>query len=145
MDYWTVSVVPPLLPSEAAPIVVIPEFLPVANPVASIVATVVSLLVHVTPSPTTDTGVKVSVVVPLPRRPWRPRPQHCTRPPGRSAQLCSAPDVRAMALVIPVTKMSSGSVVTGALAVYDSRGKNLAPRGASEVLIGVDGKVAMMR
>src|SRR5207249_11057025 len=39
-------------PSEAAPIVVIPEFLPVANPVASIVATVVSLLVHVTPSPT---------------------------------------------------------------------------------------------
>src|SRR5947208_1275999 len=108
-DYWTVSVVPPLPPSEAAPIVVIPEFLPVANPVASIVATVVSLLVHVTPSPTTDTGVKVSVVVPLPRRPWRPRPQHCTRPPGRSAQLCSAPDVRAMALVIPVTTAVGGA------------------------------------
>ena len=48
-----------------------------------------------------------------------------------------------VSLVIPVTKMGPG--ISGALAVYDSRGKNLAPRGASEVLIGTNGNLAKMR
>ena len=92
-------------------IVVNPGPRAVANPVASIVATVVSLLVHVTPRPTTVTGVKASVVLPSPSRPPAPRPQHWTVPPVRSAQLCSAPDVTAVAVVIPVTAAVGGAKI----------------------------------
>ena len=51
-----------------------------ATPAALIVATDVSLLVHVTPRPTTVTGVKAFVVVPFPSRPSVFRPQHCREP-----------------------------------------------------------------
>src|SRR5437762_1941007 len=104
----TVSVALPLRPPEVAVIVVEPGFRLVATPSAVIVATVVLLLVHVMPSETVVTGVYASSPgwlrsSPSPSRPKRPRPQHCTLPPGRSAQECSAPDVAAVAVVIPVT------------------------------------------
>src|SRR2546430_4969332 len=108
----TVSTVLPLRPPEVAVIVVDPALRAVAKPFASTVATFSSLLVHVTPSPTTVTGVKAlsaSVLrVPSPSRPKRARPQHCTVPPARSAQLCSAPDVVAIAVVIPVISAVGG-------------------------------------
>src|SRR2546430_790122 len=102
----TVSTVLPLRPPEVAVIVVDPGLRAVAKPFASTVATFSSLLVHVTPSPTTVTGVKAlsaSVLrVPSPSLPKRARPQHCTVPPARSAQVCSAPGARA-AGVTPLT------------------------------------------
>src|SRR2546422_2755062 len=112
----TVSVVLPLRPPELAVITLNPGLRPVANPAASIVATVASLLVHVTPRPTTVTGVKASVVVPFPSRPSVFRPQHCTEKSWRTAQVCSAPDDAAVAVVIPVTAAAGVvEVVPGAL------------------------------
>src|SRR5437867_6049602 len=96
-------------------IVVDPGLRPVANPASLIVATVVSLLVHVTPIPATPTGVKASVVVPLPSRPSVFCPQHCTEPFGRRAQLCTAPDVAAVAVVIPVTGATATAATSGAV------------------------------
>src|SRR5438876_1148035 len=84
---------------------------PVANPVSLMVATLVSLLVHVTPSPATATGVKASAVVPFPSRPSPFSPQHCTPAPCRSAQVCSAPDVTSVAVVIPVTGADGGVAI----------------------------------
>ena len=78
--FTTVSVVLPLRLPEVAVIVVVPAPRPVAKPFPSMVATVVSLLVHVTPRPTTVTGVKAFVVVPFPSRPSVFRPQHCREP-----------------------------------------------------------------
>src|SRR5437773_522876 len=83
----TVSVVLPLRPPEVAVITVDPGLPPVANPAALIVATVVSLLVHVTPRPTTVTGVNAFVVVPFPRRRSSLRPQHRNVPSARSEQV----------------------------------------------------------
>src|SRR5947208_1469393 len=114
--FTTVSVVLPLRPPEAAKIVVDPAPRPMANPVVSIVATVVSLLVHVTPSPTTVTGVNASAVVPLPSRPSLFWPQHCAEPPWRRVQLCATPDVMAVAVVIPVT-VAEGVVAIAPLVV----------------------------
>src|SRR5262245_33188217 len=102
----TVSVVLPLRPPALALITLDPGLRPVASPAASIVATVVSLLVHVTPRPTTVTGVNAFVVVPSPSRPSVFRPQHCTEPSRSSAQVCSAPDDAAVAVVIPVTAVA---------------------------------------
>src|ERR1043166_3663676 len=99
----TVSVVLPLRPPEVAVITLDPGLRPVANPAALIVATAVSLLVHVTPRPTTVTGVNAFVVVPLPSRPPAFRPQPCPEPSRSTARGCSALDAAAMAVVIPVT------------------------------------------
>ena len=117
----TRSVALPVRPPDVAVIVVVPGLRAVATPVAgSIVATPVSLLVHVTPSPTTVTGVIAFPSgrlrsCPSPSRPKRPRPQHCTRPPRRSAQVCSAPEVAATA---PVT----GSTVADGNGAYSING-----------------------
>src|SRR5256714_39319 len=110
----TRSVALPVRPPDVAVIVVVPGVRAVATPAAAlIVATLGSLLVHVTPSPTTVTGVNAFPSgrlrsCPSPSRPKKPRPQHCTRPPRRSAQVCSAPEVAAVAVVMPVTGAVGG-------------------------------------
>ena len=51
--------------------------------------------------PVTETGVALSVVVPLPSWPLKLRPQHCTPPPLRTAQLWLLPAATATAEVTP--------------------------------------------
>src|SRR5207244_12012128 len=46
------------------------------------------------------------LLVPFPSRPSVFRPPHCTEPSWRTAQVCSAPDDAAVAVVIPVTAVA---------------------------------------
>ena len=50
-----------------------------------------------------------------------------------------------VSFVIPVTKMGSGPVISGALGIFDAKGHNLAPNGASSVAIGTNGKITSMK